>query len=294
MPDVLIVGCGDVGARVGCAELEAGKSVMGVVRTEGRAKELIGLGIESYRGDLDLPTTLRKLPAKDVCLYYSAPPPSSGVTDPRMEGLVSVLDAAHRPQRVVLISTTGVYGDCGGAWIDEGRPPDPLTDRARRRLHGENTLLRWGRDFHVPVVILRVAGIYGPGRLPVRRLRERRPVLSEEESPFSNRIQVDDLARVCLAAARKGHAGAVYNVTDGHPTTMTDYIYRVADLLGIPRPPTISLEEARVQLSPGMLSYLAESKRLDNRRMREELGVEPLYPDLTSGLPSCLVMGEED
>jgi len=138
------------------------------------------------------------------------------------------------------------------------------------------------------VVLLRVPGIYGPGRLPERRLRGGEPVLREEESPWSNRVHIDDLTRACLAAGERGRPGAVYNISDGHPTTMTDYFNRVADALGLEHPPQITLAQARTELSEGMRSYLAESKRLDNQRMREELGVEPRYPDLKQGLAACV------
>lgn len=119
-------------------------------------------------------------------------------------------------------------------------------------------------------------------------LRAAEPVLREAESPYSNRIHADDLAQVCVAAGHYKGPGTVYNASGGHPTTMTDFFFRVADLLGIPRPPTITLEEARRQLGEGMLSCLAESRRIDHRRLREELGVELMYPDLASGPASCL------
>jgi nucleoside-diphosphate-sugar epimerase len=140
----------------------------------------------------------------------------------------------------------------------------------------------------VTIVVLRVAGIYGPDRLPVERLSRREPVLREEESPWSNRIHVDDLAQACVAAMRHGRNGAVYNATDGHPSTMTDYFNRVADAVDLPRPPQVSRVDSRTRMSEGMLSYLAESKRLDNRRLREELGVKLQYPDLASGLAASV------
>ncbi|MDH3514998.1 MAG: NAD-dependent epimerase/dehydratase family protein, partial [Gammaproteobacteria bacterium] len=224
---------------------------------------------------------------RDALVYYFAPPPGRGVTDPRMEAFLSGLDSSGLPRRVVLISTTGVYGDCKGEWVTEERAPRPEADRAKRRLAAENILRRWSEKSGVTVVILRVPGIYGRGYLPEARLRAGEPVLREEESPYSNRIHADDLAQVCVIAGHHGKPGVLYNVSDGHPTTMTDFFYRVADVLGIPRPPAITLEQARRQMSEGMLSYLAESKRIDNRRMREELGVELMYPDLEAGLPSC-------
>ena len=191
------------------------------------------------------------------------------------------------PERVVYISTSGVYGDCGGAWIDEDWPLNPISERGKRRLAAELILRGWSDRTGIPVVILRVPGIYGPGRLPVERVRQGVPVLFEADSPYSNRIHADDLALACCAAARRGHAGQAYNISDGHPTTMTDYFWRIADRYGLKRPPAISLAEARQVLSPNMLSFLEESKRLDNRRMLDKLQVTLQYPDLASGLEAC-------
>ena len=285
--DVLIIGCGDIGERVARLERSEGRSVAGMVRSEKSARRLRAAGIQPITLDLDAPASLNNLSVKDAVVYYFAPPPDTGVTDPRMETFVSVLTPPHLPKRIVLISTTGVYGDCHGEWVTEDRPPNPQADRARRRLAAETTLQAWSKASGVSIVILRVPGIYGPGYLPEERLRSGEPVLREDESPFSNRIHADDLARICIAAARHDHPGVLYNVSDGHPTTMTDFFYRVADVLGMSRPPAITMEEARGRLGEGMLSYLAESKRIDSRRMREELGVELLYPDLTAGLASC-------
>jgi nucleoside-diphosphate-sugar epimerase len=141
------------------------------------------------------------------------------------------------------------------------------------------------------VVILRVAGIYGPGRLPLDKVRKRTPVIAGSESPCSNRIHADDLARVCVAAAKRGRGGAVYNVSDGQPGTISQYYCAVADRLGVPRPPEVTMSEARRVMSEAMLSYLSESKRVDSRKMREELGVELLYPDLESGLAASFADG---
>lgn len=285
--DVLIAGCGDIGERVAGLERSAGRRVTGLIRSEASARRLRAAGIQPLMADLDQPASLHDIPVKHALIYYFAPPPGKGVTDPRMEAFVSVLDSSGLPIRVVLISTTGVYGDCRGEWVTEDRPPNPQVDRAKRRLAAETVLRRWSEKSGVPIVILRVPGIYGRGYLPEERLRAREPVLREEESPFSNRIHADDLARACFIAGHHDSPGILYNVSDGHPTTMTDFFYRVADVLGIPRPPAITLEQARRQLGEGMLSYLAESKRIDNRRMREELGVELMYPDLAAALPSC-------
>jgi len=288
MENILIIGCGYIGKSVARLEQKEGNRVTALVRTEKSAKTLEKLEIKALSGHLDQPETLPHLPVENAIVYYFAPPPSYGTEDLRMKAFTSKIDKPPCPKTVVLISTTGVYGDCKGEWVTEDRPAAPIADRAKRRLSAEKELAAWGKRTNVPVIILRVPGIYGPGKLPVKRLEEGLPVLRPEESPFSNRIHAHDLARACFAAARKGRSGAVYNISDGHPTTMTDYFYKVADLLKIDRPPAISLEEAKKELSRGMLSYLAESKRLDNRRMRDELGVEPKYPDLDSGLPSCV------
>jgi len=284
---VLVTGCGDIGERVAGLERSAGRRVTGLIRSEASARRLRAAGIQPLMADLDVSASLRDLPVKNALIYYFAPPPGKGVTDPRMETFVSILDSSELPKRVVLISTTGVYGDCRGEWVTEDRPPNPQADRAKRRLAAETVLRRWSEKNSVPIVILRVPGIYGRGYLPEERLRARDPVLHEEESPFSNRIHADDLARACFIAGHHANPGTLYNVSDGHPTTMTDFFYRVADAFGIPHPPAITLEQARRRLGAEMLSYLAESKRIDNRRMREELGVELMYPDLAAGLPSC-------
>jgi len=285
--DVLIVGCGDIGERVARLERSEARTVAGLVRSEESARRLRAAGVRPITADLDTPASLIDLPVGDAVVYYFAPPPDEGVTDPRMDAFVSAMTPTSLPRRVVLISTTGVYGDCHGEWVTEDRPPNPQADRARRRLAAETSLQAWSAKNGVRVVILRVPGIYGPGYLPEARLRSGAPVLREEESPFSNRIHADDLAQICIAAARHEPASLIYNVSDGHPSTMTDYFYRVADVLGIPRPPAVTMEEARRRLGEGMLSYLAESKRIDNRRLREELGVKLMYPDLAAGLASC-------
>ncbi|MHB8533889.1 MAG: SDR family oxidoreductase [Sulfuricaulis sp.] len=287
MSRIVIIGCGDIGERVALLERADGHAVAGLSCSPASARRLHAAGIEPLTGDLDIPSSLRGLPVAGALVYYFAPPPGEGVNDPRLEAFVAALVPPALPRRVVLLSTTGVYGDCHGEWVTEDRPPQPRTDRAKRRLAAETALRRWSETRGVPGVILRVPGIYARGRLPEDRLRAGEPVLREAESPFSNRIHADDLARVCVAAARRGRPQAIYNVSDGHPSSMTDFFCRVADLLGLARPPAITLEEAHRRLDAGMLSYLAESKRIDNRRMREELGVEPMYPNLAAGLPSC-------
>jgi len=288
MPPITIIGCGYVGTRLAMQIRQEAPSLLGVVHSESSARRLQDLDISARPMDLDTAPS----PAVDGhWVFYFAPPPSTGHSDERIGHWLNSL-AGQRPAKIVLISTTGVYGDCGGRWITEAAPLNPRTDRARRRVDAERRLQQWCNACQIPYAILRVPGIYGPRRLPRARLECRLPVLAEAESPYSNRIHVDDLILACLAAARSEFSGMVH-VSDGHPSTMTDYFNRVADALGLPRPEQISRKEAQHSLSREMLSYLAESKRLDISRMRTVLGVEPDYADLDRGLSDCVASEKE-
>lgn len=283
---VVIAGCGYIGEQIAMRELELGNTVTAVVRRDERAECLSQKGLDVVVADFDQPLAPDVINLRNAWLYYLVPPPATGIEDTRLRHFVAAHDG-KQPERAVLISTTGIYGDCQGDWVTEQRPVAPQADRARRRVDAEQVFTSWAHEAGTSTVILRVPGIYGPGRLPRKRLQGGDPVLNESESPWSNRIHATDLVRCCMAAARHQNPAAVYNVSDGHPSTMTDYFYQVADHLGIARPPVISRLQADQQLSTGMLSYLAESKRIDNSLMREHLGVEPLYPDLASGLQAC-------
>ncbi|MCB1734820.1 MAG: SDR family oxidoreductase [Gammaproteobacteria bacterium] len=285
---VFIVGCGYVGERVAAEARHRGREVFALARTPRSAQHLLTFGIEPVRGDLDDRGTLQDMPTDDATIYYFAPPPDKGDRDPRIGAFLDAIRIGQLPRRIVLISTSGVYGNCEGAWVDESWPRNPQVDRARRRSDAELQLERWAQAHGVAYAILRVPGIYGPDRVPLERLEKGVPVLAESESPWSNRIHVDDLAAACVAAGEDSRPGGVFNVADGQPSTMTDYFKRVARAAGLPPPPEISLDEARATLSPGMLSYLAESKRLDITRMREELGVEPAFADLDAALAHIL------
>jgi nucleoside-diphosphate-sugar epimerase len=284
---VTIVGCGDIGSRVAQACMQRGAAVTGWVRSDDSVIRLRERRIPALKVDLDLPVpSLPSLQGED--LYYFAPPPAQGREDSRVAHLLSQIAEAGQPRKVVYLSTTGVYGDCGGEWVDESRPPAPAADRAYRRLDAENRWRAWSRESGGALVILRVAGIYGPGKLPESRLRSGRPMVAEADAPITNHIHTLDLVEICLAAMSRGAPGELFNVCDGHPGSMTGYFNTVADFLGLPRPPTISLAEAQRQLTPGMLSYLGESRRLSNRKLVEELGVELRYPTLAEGLPASL------
>jgi nucleoside-diphosphate-sugar epimerase len=282
----IIIGCGYIGRRLAARLRDAGTTPVGVVRNAASAAALAEQGVPAIRCDLDL----ELLPsgstsAKDV--YYLAPPPGEGVRDTRIQRFLDGLAHSGQPRRILYISTTGVYGDCKGEWVDETRPPNPQVDRARRRWHAEQLLQDWRRRSGGGLVILRVAGIYGPGKLPLARLRKRVPMVAESDAPWTNRIHADDLVSACVAAMRRGLDGQAYNACDGTPGNMTDYFNRVADMAGMERPPLISLQQARQELSPGLLSYLGESRRLSNARLLRDTGLQLRYPDLASGLPAC-------
>jgi len=283
---MLIVGCGDVGRKIAAAARTRGEPVYCIVRRHESTGNLLENGVNALAVDLDETAPALSGDWDQTQIFYLAPPPSTGDADPRMGRFLEALPTAGR-HRVVYISTTGVYGDCGGDWVDESRPANPQVDRARRRFDAERQLRTWREAGHGEIVILRVAGIYGPGKLPLERLMRHVPMIAADEAPWTNRIHIDDLVSVCEAAMARGRDGEVYNVSDGSPGNMRDYFDRVADLYGLPRAPLIGLAEAQGQLSAGLLSYLGESRRLDNRKMLDELGVTLRYPSLTEGLKAC-------
>lgn len=284
-PTVVIAGCGYVGSRIGQRHLRRGDRVVGIRRSPESAKGMRAVGIEPLLTDLAEPD-LTSVPNIDR-VYYLAPPPSQGETDPILGGFLDAL--SDRPAgALVYVGTTGVYGDCAGAWINEDAPLRPGSGRARRRVDAEQRLQRFLELAAWKGARLRVGGIYGPGRLPLQRLKRGDPVPCPEQSPYSNRIHVDDLVAACLASGDGDWRGEVFNIVDGHPSTMTDYFYAVAAASGIPRPRCIPMAEAEREVSATMLSYLRESRRIDNRRMREWLGVRLRYPNLDEGLRASL------
>ena len=295
LDSVFIAGCGDIGRRV--ARLwqikDKGKaingSVIGLVRSVESAAMLNAWHIQPVIADLENTQSISgQLKLAQSLLYYFAPPSRTGIDDLRMKNFLAEIEQNNLPAKFIYLSTSGVYGDQQGRLIDETVIPNPKEDRAIRRYAAECAVRDWGMMVNVPVVILRVGGIYGPGRLPVKRLLDRVPVIHENLAPSTNRIHADDLAQACVAAAIYGEAGGIYNITDGCHSNMTEYFNQIADFVGLPRPPAVDWNEAEKVISRGMLSYLRESRRLDNRRMLEELKVKLQYPDLQAGLQTCL------
>lgn len=273
-PVLLIVGCGDVGLRV-LRLLQGRWRVLALTRSSGRVPALRAAGAVPLVADLDQPATLARLAGLADRVLHLAPPPGEGTDDPRTRALLQAL--ARRPQglrRLVYASTTGVYGDCGGARIDETRRPAPQTARGRRRLDAE-ARVRWaGRALGWRCSLLRIPGIHALDRAggdPRERVRRGTPVLRAEDDVYTNHIHADDLARACVAALMRGAPQRVYHVSDDSELKMGDHFDVVADRFGLPRPPRLSRAEAQAVLSPVQMSFLSESRRLDNRRLKREL-----------------------
>lgn len=253
----------------------------------GRNVDVADSAITPLRADLDRPQTLADLPTQAAVIYYFAPPPAEGERDTRLENFLGAVSGAALPRRIIYISTSGVYGDRRGAWVTEATAPQPDTPRAQRRLAAELALQTWAKRYDVPCVILRVGGIYGPGRLPLERLRQGLPVLRRDLAPPTNRIHADDLAHICQAAAAAPGTCPIYNVCDDQASTMSDYFIAVAEHAGLPRPREIDWQQAEAEFSPTMLSYLRESRRMDTSKLHRELDVELRYPRLEQGLAAC-------
>jgi nucleoside-diphosphate-sugar epimerase len=284
MERLLIVGCGDIARRV-IPLLGRRFDVQALIRGTAQRSRLIGLGVAPLVGDLDRPHSLVKLGGCADVVLHCAPPPASGITDPRTANLIRALSRAPiLPWRVVYLSTSGVYGDREGAKVDESVTPAPQTDRARRRVDAETRLTRWGRAHRIAVSILRVPGIYAAERLPLARLANGTPALKPEDDVFTNHIHADDLARAVVAAIEHGRPLRAYNICDDSEIRMGDWFDLVADRFDMPRPPRIAREAANHTIAPDLLSFMSESRRLDNARMKRDLGVRLLYPDVTQGL----------
>jgi nucleoside-diphosphate-sugar epimerase len=285
-PTLLIVGCGDVGQRV--ARLLAGRwNLLALTTDAARAPLLRRLGVRPLLGDLDRPDTLARLADLADAVLHLAPPPSTGSEDPRTANLVRALARGARVRRLVYASTSGVYGDCGGARFDETRPLRPATDRARRRVDAERRLRWYGRAFGVRVTLLRIPGIYAADRPrghPRERLARGTPVLLAAEDVYTNHVHADDLARICVAALHRGRPQRAVHASDDTELKMGEYFDLAADLFALPRPPRISRLAAAQTLTPIGLSFMGESRRLVNTRLKRELGVRLRYPRVHEGL----------
>ncbi len=287
MHDITIIGCGDIGRRVGLELIGQGKKVLAFGRSAEKLGALSAEGFETLIGDLDYQDDTPEIPLHGSQVFYMAAPQGGGRSDYRMINFCLKLSSENCPAKVVYISTSGVYGDCGGAIVTEETPINAQTARAQRRVSAENQLQEQAAKLGFDLVILRVTGIYGPGRLPVARVMQGHPVLKPEEASFTNRIHSLDLVRICLAAMEKGEDGDIFNVSDGQESTMTEYFSAVAAMHDLPLPKQISMAEAEKEMNPLMLSYLKESRRMDISKLKQKLGIELLYPTLEDGLKAC-------
>lgn len=284
MRRLLVVGFGDIAQRM--VPLLAGRwRVYALARDPRRFPLLRALGVTPVRGDLDRPETLAPLAGLAHDVAHLAPPPERGARDTRTAHLIAALaKGGSLPQHFVYISTSGVYGDCGGALVAETRPPRPQTERARRRADAERQLRVWGRRSGVRVSILRVPGIYAADRLPLARLRHGTPALNADEDVYVNHVHADDLARIVVAALQRGAPGRMYNAADDAPIRMGDYFDLVAERFGLPRPPRVSRAAANRLIAPNLRSFMSESRRLVNRRLKQELRVRLRFPTVREGI----------
>ena len=251
----------------------------GLIRRPDDIHRLRAHGVVPIVGDLDRLATLARLRMAPFAVLHFAPPPPEGRDDPRTQKLVAALARARSiPQRFVYISTSGVYGDCAGAQVDEMRPRRARTPRARRRVDAEDRLRDWAKRYGVALSILRAPGIYAATRLPLERLKQGTPALAADDDIYTNHIHADDLARAVVAALFRAKPNRAYNVSDDAQMKMGGWFDAVADAFHLPRPPRVSWEEAEQRIAPILLSFMSESRRLSNARMKRELRVRLRYP----------------
>jgi nucleoside-diphosphate-sugar epimerase len=279
-PRLLIVGCGDVGMRL-LPLVRARFRVFALTSDPARCAELRAAGAVPVVANLDQKDSLHRLGGLARRVVHLAPPQAQGTRDYRTRNLTAILpDGAQ----LVYVSTSGVYGDCGGQLIDETRTVAPRNARAARRVDAEDVLRRWARRARGRVAILRVPGIYGNDRLPLERLRAGTPALAHEDDVYTNHVHADDLARMVALALFRGLPGRVYHASDDTRMKMGDYFDAVADAFMLPRPPRLPRAQLASVVSPVTLSFMSESRRLDNGRIKRELGVRLRYPTVGHAL----------
>lgn len=277
-PRLLIIGCGDVGMRL-LPLVRQRFRVFAVTSQAERREELRAAGAVPLVANLDHPHTLARLARLAHWIVHLAPPQSEGEKDWRTRNIAAILPDRTR---LVYISTTGVYGDCKGAWVSETRPVSPKNLRARRRVDAESTLRNWARRSGSRLAILRAPGIYADNRLPVERLKKGTPALQADEDVYTNHIHADDLARLAALALFRGRPGRIYHAVDDTDLKMGDYFDAVADAMALPRPPRLARAELERAVEPVLLSFMSESRRLRNDRIKTELGMRLRHPDVAT------------
>jgi len=283
---VLLVGCGVVGVRV-AAQMRGRVRLLALTSSASRVKELRALGITPLQGNLEWPASLTRLGGLATRVVHLAPPPDGGDGDPRTLALVRTLRRRRPPRSLVYGSTSGVYGDCRGEVVTETRATDAYTARAGRRIDAENLVRYLGRAAAVTCTVLRIPGIYAPDRVggtPRERLLKGIPVLRAEDDVFTNHVHANDLARACVAALWRGKPQRIYNANDDSVLKMGDYFDLAADLYGLPRPARVPRSTAPKHISLLLLSFMSESRRMDNTRLKKELRLALHYPTVAQGL----------
>ncbi len=283
-PTLLIVGCGDVGLRV-LRLLQGRWRVLALTSSPARVAALRAAGAVPLIGNLDDAASLGRLAGLADAVLHLAPPPGSGAGDPRTARLLAAIGRRGGVRRLVYASTTGVYGAAGGARFDETRPVAPATDRGRRRVDAERRIREHALTHRAKAAILRIPGIYARDRVggdPVERVARGSPVLVPADDVFTNHIHADDLARACVAALVRGRPQRVVHVSDDGELAMGDHFDLVARLADLPPPPRLTRDEARATLSPMAMSFLSESRRLVNRRLKEDLRLRLRYPTVAA------------
>ncbi|SEF46821.1 SDR family oxidoreductase [Nitrosomonas ureae] len=291
---LLIIGCGDVALRT-VPLLKTHYRILGLYRNADRADLLRANDVTPIYGNLDCLKSLKKLAGIAHLVLHLAPPPNYGKRDTRTLHLLSALTKKKKtnpvilPQRLIYISTSGVYGDCQSNLIDETHPVQPENDRAIRRVFAEKQIRSWGKRNHISTCIVRVPGIYAANRLPLQRLRDGHPTLLDAEDSYTNHIHAEDLAQIIFAAIRFAKTNRIYHACDNSHLKMGEYFDLVADYFGLPHPPRITRSQAQEQITPGMLSFMKESRRLRNVRIKKELHINLLYPTVHEGIKAALI-----
>jgi nucleoside-diphosphate-sugar epimerase len=288
MRRLLIIGCGDIALRT-IPLVKQGYRIFALVRNAEYFSKLRAMGVVPLLGDLDDRNSLVRIAGLADAVLHFAPPPNLGKHDTRTRNLLSALSQGQGrmrslPKYLVYISTSGVYGDCRGEWVNETHLLNSTSPRSQRRVDAEQQIREWARRNHVKASILRVPGIYAQDRLPLSRIRQGTPGIVTIEDSYTNHIHADDLARISVTALQRGKACRVYHASDDSHLKMGEYFDLVADAYGLPRVPRISRAEAQKVLSEILLSFMNESRRLTNRRMKTELKARLRYPTVADTL----------
>ena len=282
MKRILIVGSGDMARRL-IPHLAKSCRLYALVRNPAYCEDLRRLGAMPIIADLDDRKSLARIAGIADSVLHLAPPAQENGKDTRTRNLLSVL-AQKKISRLVYVSTSGVYGDCQGEWVSETRPLHAQSARGKLRMDAERQIRDWARRRSVSASILRVPGIYAGDRLPIERLKQGTPCIVDRDDSHTNHIHADDLARVIVAALRRARPCRIYHANDDSVLKMGEYFDAVAVACNLPKAPRLSRSEVQQAVSPMMYSFMSESRRLDNRRMKSELKVRLRYPTVADFL----------